>query len=104
MPFIKDFTKIITVYSQKNGAVSKVNKKFISHLSLLRRTWKMNFVGQIEGERRVIYFFVFMHNAFDTQSGLCRTSKHSLTRQLSLYHIPSKNRFLLPSLFLIMEI
>src|SRR5215469_7700935 len=68
MPFIKDFTKIITGYTQKNGAVSKVNKKFISHLSLLRRTWKMNFGGQIEGEKRVIYFFFFMHNAFDTQS------------------------------------
>ena len=78
MPFIKDFTKIITGYTQKNGAVSKVNKKFISHLPLLRRTWKMNFGGQIEGERRVIYFFFFMHNAFDTQSGLCHSSKHSL--------------------------
>ena len=94
MSFIKDFTKIITGYTQKNGAVSKVNKKFFSHLSILRRTWKMNFGGQIEGERRVIYFFFFMHNAFDTQSGLCRTSKHSLTRLLSLYHIPSKNSYL----------
>src|SRR5215475_7699479 len=56
MPFIKDFKKIITGYTQKNGAVSNVNKKFISHLPLLRRTWKMNFGGQIEGERRVIYF------------------------------------------------
>jgi len=54
MLFIKDFTKIITGYTQKNGAVSKVNIKFISCLPLLCRTWKMNFGGQIEGERRVI--------------------------------------------------
>jgi hypothetical protein len=33
-------------------------------------------------------------SAFDTRSGLCRTSKHSLTRLFSLYHIPSKNRYL----------
>ena len=51
MPFIKDITKIITGYTQKNGAVSKVNKKFIFHLPLLRRTLTMNFIGQIEGER-----------------------------------------------------
>src|SRR5215469_8853463 len=101
MPFIKDFTKIITGYTQKNGAVSKVNKKFISHFPLLHRTWKMNFGGQIEGERRVMYFFFFMHNAFDTQSSLCCTSKHSLTRLLSLYYIPSKKPL---SPFLIMEI
>ena len=44
MPFIKAFT-------QKNGAVSEVNMKFISLVPLLRRTWKMNFGGQIEGER-----------------------------------------------------
>ena len=69
MHFIKDFTKIITGCTQKNGAVSNVNKKFIFHLPLLRRTWKMNFGEQIEGERRVLYFFFFMHNAFDTQSG-----------------------------------
>ena len=30
MPFIKDFTKIITGYTQKNGAVSKVNKIYFS--------------------------------------------------------------------------
>jgi len=90
MPFIKDFTKIITGYTRNNGAVSKVNKKLISHHPLLRRTWKMNFGGQIEGERRVIYILFFMQSAFDTQSGSCRTSKHTLTRLLSLYHIPSK--------------
>ena len=93
MPFIKDFTKIITGYTQKNGAVSKVNKKFTSHIPLLRRTWKMNFGGQTEGERRVIYFFFFMHNAFDTQSSLA-VSVNTLTRLLSSYHIPSKNRYL----------
>jgi hypothetical protein len=48
----------------------------------------MNFGEQIEGERIVIYFFLFMHNAFDAQSGLRRTSKHPLTLLLSLYHIP----------------
>jgi hypothetical protein len=37
-----------------------------------------------------IYFFFFMHNGFDTQSDLCRASKHPLTRLLSLYHIASK--------------
>jgi hypothetical protein len=64
----------------------------------------MNFGGQMEGERRDIYFFFFMHNAFGTQSGLCRISKHPLTRLLSLYYIPSKNRYLWPSVFLIMGI
>ena len=68
MPFIKDFTKMITGYTQKNGAVSKVNKKYFSPSTI--RTWKMNFGGQIEGERRVIYFFFFMHNDFDTQKWL----------------------------------
>src|SRR5215468_495393 len=91
MPFIKDFTKIITGYTQKNGAVSKVNKKFISHLPLLHRTWKMNFGAQIQGERSVICFFSFIYDTFDTQSGLRRTSKQPLTRLLSLYHIPSIN-------------
>ena len=58
MPFMKDFTKIITWYAQKNGAVSKVNKKFISHLPLLRRTWKMNFGGQIKGEKSNMVFLL----------------------------------------------
>ena len=32
------YTKVYTGYTQKNGAVSKVNKKFISHLTLAKRT------------------------------------------------------------------
>jgi hypothetical protein len=53
----------------------------------------MKFGGQREGEIRVIYFFFFMHNAFDTPSGLCRTSNPSPTDHiLSLAcfcHIPT---------------
>jgi hypothetical protein len=64
----------------------------------------MNFGGQIEGERRVIYFFFLMQNAFGTQTGLCRSSKNPVTRLDSLYHIPSKTPYFLPSLFIIMGI
>jgi hypothetical protein len=34
----KLFTHTYTRYTQKNGAVSKVNKKFISHLTRAQRT------------------------------------------------------------------
>jgi len=34
----KGTSKRNTVYTQKNGAVSKVNKKFISHLKRAQRT------------------------------------------------------------------
>jgi len=34
----KGLMSLYTGYTQKNGAVSKVNKKFISHLTLAQRT------------------------------------------------------------------